>query len=143
MHIVNTENQLSPSSFIPYCEFGGETSAVGVKIDKFDFPICKSFQAKVLNDQLCYEVDLNRVSNKDNIEREMQLGFNFIMDYNEDRQVTFNFDNDRSGTMGEKSFAIEILESDNNHHASIYLNTVGRFQFLLLKQSISQNLQNQ
>ena len=112
-------------------------------MDQFEFPVCNSFKAKILNDQLCYEVDLNRVSNKNNIEREMQLGFNFIMDYNEDRQVTFNFDNDRSETMVEKSFAIEILESDNNHHASIYLNTVGRFQFLLLKQSISQNLQNQ
>ena len=31
-------------------------SAMGVKIDKFDVPVCNSFQAKILNDQLCYEV---------------------------------------------------------------------------------------
>ena len=62
-------------------------SAVGVKIDQFDDPVCKSFQAKIFNDQLCYEVDLNNVSNKNNIENELKLGFSFIIDYNEDRQV--------------------------------------------------------
>ena len=39
-------------------------SSVGVKIDQFDVPVCNSFQAKILNDQLCYEVDLSKVSNK-------------------------------------------------------------------------------
>ena len=62
-------------------------SVVGVKIDQFDVPVCNSFQAKVLNDQLCYEVDLNRFTNKVNWEDETKLGFNFIMDYNEDRQI--------------------------------------------------------
>ena len=43
-------------------------SAMGVKIDQFDVPVCNSFQAKVLNDQLCYEVDLSRFSDKENIQ---------------------------------------------------------------------------
>ena len=71
---------MSPSVFIPYCEFGGETSAVGVKIDNYDFPVCKSFKAKILNDQLCYEVDLNRFSNMHNIDKELELGFTFLLD---------------------------------------------------------------
>ena len=64
-------------------------SGVGIKLDQFDDPVCNSFQAKVLNDQLCYEVDLNKFSNKSSIAKEVELGFSFIMDYNEDRQVTF------------------------------------------------------
>ena len=86
IHLVTEENATSPSSFIPFCDFGGDMSSVGVKIEALDIPVCNSFQARILNDQLCYEIDLNRFSNKDNIERELKLGFNFIMNYNEDRQ---------------------------------------------------------
>ena len=48
-------------------------SAMGVKIDKFDVPVCNSFQAKILNDQLCYEVNLNNFSDTSNIENELKL----------------------------------------------------------------------
>ena len=65
-------------------------SAMGVTIPQFDVPVCNSFQAKILNDQLCYEVDLKKFSNKNNIFNELKLGFNFLLDYNEDRQVTLH-----------------------------------------------------
>ena len=60
---------------------------VGVSMEQFDSPVCNCFKAKLLNDQLCYEVDLNKFSTKSNIAKELRLGFNFLMDYNEDRQV--------------------------------------------------------
>ena len=72
---------------------------MGTKIDEFDVPVCTSFHSKLHNDQLCYEVDLNGFADKENIRSELELGFNFIMDYNEDRQVTFvqNFKNEADG----------------------------------------------
>ena len=80
-------------------------SIVGVKIDQFDVPVCNSFQAKILNDQLCYEVDLNKFSIKDNIDNELKLGFAFLMDYNEDRQVTlFNEDVEKVKKKGGLEF---------------------------------------
>ena len=99
-------------------------SAVGVKIDQFDVPVCNSFQAKILNDQLCYEVDLNLLSQKYNIKRELKLGFNFLMDYNEDRQVTL--DNGIIKTKKNKTLASSILETDQDQQAFMYLNTIGR-----------------
>ena len=85
--------------------------------------VCKSFQAKIQNDQLCYEVDLERfVDKKNNIERALELGFNFIMDYNEDRQIIiFESNIDKK----DSTLASSIIESDNNAHAFIYLNTIG------------------
>ena len=78
---------------------------VGIKIDQFDVPVCNSFQAKILNDQLCYEVDLNKFSIKDNIDNELKLGFAFLMDYNEDRQVTlFNEDVEKVKKKGGLEF---------------------------------------
>ena len=96
-------------------------SAMGVKIDQFDVPVCNSFQAKILNDQLCYEVDLNKFSII-NIERVRKVGFHFIMDYNEDRQVKFDIDNE----VTEISLAKSMMESKDKDHAYIYLDTVGK-----------------
>ena len=60
VHIFdNTQKKLSPSSFIPFCDFGGNKEAMGVKIDKYQQPVCNSFEARILNDQLCYEIDPN------------------------------------------------------------------------------------
>ena len=92
------------------------------KIDHFEVPVCNSFKATVLNDQLCYEVDLNEFSNKSNLQRELKSGFNFIMDYNEDRQVTFNHNFSRGEDM---SLTGNVVESDQDQQAVIYLNTVG------------------
>ena len=118
------DNQLSPTAFIPFCDFGGNMATMGVKIDQFDVPVCNSFQAKILNDQLCYEVDLNVLSHKHNVKRELKLGFNFLMDYNEDRQVTF--DNGVNKTKRNKTLASSILETDQDQQAYIYLNSIGK-----------------
>ena len=122
VHILTKENKMSVSAFIPFCDFGGNMSSMGVKIDLFGIPVCNSFQAKILNDQLCYEVDLNRFSNKNNIGRELKLGFHFVMDYNEDRQVTFDKINIQ---LEDKGLVSRMVESHDNEQASIYLDTIG------------------
>ena len=123
VHIINN-NQISPSAFIPFCDFGGNMSTMGVKIDQFDVPVCNSFQARILNDQLCYEVDLNKFSDRKNIAKDLKLGFYFLMDYSEDRQVTF----DKTITKDKEiSMANNILKSDEDQHTFIYLNTIGRY----------------
>ena len=85
--------------------------------------MCSSFQAKIVNDQLCYEVDLNRFTNRDNKENELKLGFAFIMDYNEDRQVTFDQDFKEED---EDGLVNRIAKSDDDKHASIFLDTIGK-----------------
>ena len=116
---------------IPFCEFGGSNFAVSVKIDKLSIPVCNCFKAKIVNDQLCYEVDLDRFSNKSNIKRELETGFIFIMDYNEDRQVSFD-DQDNTNIV-ENNFASTIVESnDIEKHASISLETIGKKERCLL-----------
>ena len=120
VHFVTNNGNMSPSAFIPFCGFGGNMSAMGIKIDEFDDPVCNSFQAKILNDQLCYEVDLNKYSNKDNIDKELSSGFLFFLDYNEDRQVTFEFE------QSNKNLMDRIVQSENNMHASINFDTIGK-----------------
>ena len=137
VHIVTESNKVSPSAFIPFCEFGGNMSSVGVSFDEFDVPVCNSFQAKMLNDQICYEVDLNRYSNRNNIEDELDLGFYFIMDYNEDRQVTIN---EQHTDKEELSMAKDILRVDRSLHSFIYLNTIGKFTNIFIQNIFTQHV---
>ena len=97
-------------------------SAMGVKIDQFDHPVCNSFQAKIMNDRLCYEVDLNTYSDKNNKGKKLELGFNFLMDYNEDRQVTLG----QNITETKVGLAESVASSNQNEHAFVYLDTIGK-----------------
>ena len=97
-------------------------SALGVMIEQFDHPVCNSFQAKIMNDRLCYEVDLNTYSDKNNIGKELELGFNFLMDYNEDRQVTLG----QNITETKVGLAESVASSNQNEHAFVYLDTLGK-----------------
>lgn len=90
VHIIDKRiAKKSISALIPFCEFGGNMSLVGVKMENFSMPVCSAFEPKVLYDQLCYEIDLEKFRDYDDIVgNQLKKGFVFIMDYNEDRQVT-------------------------------------------------------
>ena len=60
-------------------------SVMGLKIDQFDVPVCNSFRPKIIQDQLCYTVDLNEY--KDKIDLEADLSLSIFLHYNEDRQM--------------------------------------------------------
>ena len=100
-------------------------SVVGVPIYQFNDPVCNSFQATIVNDQLCYEADLKKLSNRSNIAKELELGFYFLMDYNEDRQVTIQSSSKADMSSG---LGANLLESSKNQHALIYLDTIGKGQ---------------
>ena len=122
VHIMNGNNQISPSAFIPFCSFGGNISSMGVMVDNFPVPVCNSFVPKILHDEICYMVDLNRFRDNDNIANELRLGFNFYLDYNEDRQVTL----DKTFSNSKEFYSIKDgIGLDLSEHAFIYLDTIG------------------
>ena len=99
---------------------------MGVKIKQFDDPVCYSFHAKLQNNQLCYEIDLNGFAN--NMNKALKLGFRFILDYNEDRQV-INTNYKNSVAKKRNSWFDDLnrnAEVDKDRHALIYLDTIGK-----------------
>ena len=116
VHIIDKDNQITPSAFIPFCEFRGNMLLTGKMIYQFDLPVCTSFRAKIFNNQICYELDLDRFA--DNITaRELKSGFTFIMDYNEDRRVTLQ--------NRKISSRKHIVDLEEHEHAYIYSDTIG------------------
>ena len=120
VHILDENGNLSPSAFIPFCSFGGNMSAMGVKIDQFDVPVCNSFKAKILNDQLCYEVDVNRVRTNDT--EELRLGLTLLIDYNEDRQSVM----EKAEKKTKKTLKETFSKEKRIGQFSIYLNAIGK-----------------
>ena len=86
VHIRKADGSRSPSAFIPFCYFGGNAEDDGLNVDDFKYPVCNMFKAKVLNDQLCYEVDVNDLKTKKTAE-DLKAGLTILVDYNEDRQI--------------------------------------------------------
>ena len=59
---------------------------MGRQIIGFHDPVCDSFEAKVRNDQLCYEVDLEKYKDKHKIKEQLKSGLVLLLDYNLERQ---------------------------------------------------------
>ena len=88
MHIFDENGEQSPSAFIPFCGYGRNYSALGgVKFKNFNSTFCNSFRPSFVKDQLCYEVDVKELLDKDKISKGLASGLIFAMDYNEDRYI--------------------------------------------------------
>ena len=84
-HISTDKNSLIRTAMIPFCEFGGNMSVMGVKIDQLEVPVCKSFRPKIVMDQLCYSVDPNEYKNL--IDLKQDLSLSLFIHFNEDRRM--------------------------------------------------------
>ena len=96
-------------------------SAMGIKVDQFDFPLCNSFRPKILHDQLCYEVDPNKYKSSLNIDRDLKIGLELLLDFNEDRQVIF----EKPPKLRENNIHGKFIDSKNEDKILINLNTIG------------------
>ena len=130
VHIIDKDDlRLSPSAFIPFCDFGGNMSAMGVKIDQFNVPVCTSFKEKVLNDQLCYEVDLNDYQDKQSFEEDLKVGFTMLIDVNSDREVSFILNQSYQQQANNTRPNHNLYNMDDLSDFLIYLNTIKPMKF--------------
>ena len=87
VHILDETGEVSPSAFIPFCSFGGNMSLLGRKVDGFQDPVCSAFTRKIVNNQLCYEVDLNRFRDQVDWQESLQSGLSLVIDTNDEYDV--------------------------------------------------------
>ena len=127
MHIVDDSGDISPSAFIPFCSFGGNLSLVGTNIDQFHSPVCTAFKQKIVNDQVCYEIDVNRFKGDVDWEESLQFGLSLVLDTNEEYDVS-------KLLAGEEQIETNDVEDEllNSYHRieqdkfTIFLNTISK-----------------
>ena len=88
VHILDQDNEFSPTALIPFCEFNGNMSVMGVNINQFDVPICNSFVPKIVKDKLCYTVDPNEYKHKIDLKGELSLSFLIYYTHRQKKLVT-------------------------------------------------------
>ena len=110
VHFQKYEDQdFPPTALIPFCEFGGNLSSMGTKIDQMESPVCNSFKAKVIRNQLCYQVDPNKY--KHQIDLQGDLSLSLFINHNEDKEMAL----ENTETMAE----------DDSHEEDIIIGTIG------------------
>ena len=119
MHIVDTDGGQNPSAFIPFCSFGGDMEIVGATSPLFDVPVCSSFRSKIRNDQLCYEIDLEKLRDENKKEKQLKHGLVMILDYNEDRQIPTKTNQEALDMKEDK-----LSENENIDTLQIHLDTI-------------------
>ena len=131
VHIIDKSGHLSPSSFIPFCEFGGNPDLMGIKIEQFDFPVCNSFTEKILNGQLCYQVNIDQLKkHKSFTNTDLQIGLTLLLDYNSDR--TLKSSNEQSTGESTKKGLVYFTETSEaliNIGSISNTSTIGLFLF--------------
>ena len=120
VHILNEKGLLSPSAFIPFCSFGENMKVMGNKVDSFDVPVCNSFKAVLYNDQLCYQVDLEKFRDEELLDKQLKHGLVIIIDENEDRQF-IRKDRKVSGTRN-------LFSPEEENSFQLHLDTISKFQ---------------
>ena len=80
----------------------------------FKDPVCDSFESKIRNDQLCYEVDLEKFKNENKIKEQIKSGLVLLLDYNLERQ----------SEMYNPKKLNKVGSDENNVH--LYLDTISK-----------------
>ena len=122
VHLVDDEGNLNPTALVPFCSISDNYSAMGVKIDQIDVPVCNRFIPKVRRNQICYTVDLDKIR-KERVSKG-KVYFVFFIDYNEDRDISV------ARTINEN----EVSENKNGiSRNEIIVETIGKyFSFQLM-----------
>ena len=103
---------------------------MGEKIDQFDVPVCNSFKDKIVNNQLCYEVDPNHYINTGNSENARKFDMILMIDYNEDRQL---FLDDETVEKNEVQTKNPLRTEASTKRSFIYFQTIGMYFTWLIK----------
>ena len=104
-------------------------SLVGRNVDHFQAPVCNAFRERVVNDQLCYGIDVNGLRDDLDWEEALQSGLSLVLDTNQEYDVRNLLTED--GNIG--SDALDILNSYDNiqqqEKFKIFLNTISKIIF--------------
>ena len=128
VHILDAEGHLSPSSLIPFCEFGENKSIMAMDIEKFNVPVCTGFSPKMIADQMCYEIDLQIFKSKKILElrRQLNTGLILVLDYNQDRVNYKDISNPAEQGSNDTTFASTLFEYQNPQDVLILIDGIGK-----------------
>ena len=113
VHIKDEHGHITPSSFIPFCSIGSNMFLLGEEIEQFTHPVCTAFKPKMLEGQICYQLDLEEIEKQVSFKKGDMNGLTFFMDYNEDKAINEQSKKGYDGSLP-------------NDEAMIFVDTLGK-----------------
>ena len=98
-------------------------SLLGVRNTNFTFPVCSAFKKRIVQGALCYQVNINNFK-KSFTERELRRGLTFLLDYNEDRQLSENLEEDVEESAQHNNMVDKFLDFVEEDKAMIHIDTI-------------------
>ena len=132
VHILNESNSFSPSAFIPFCDLGGNMEVVGSSHKEFPIPVCNAFDNTILNNQLCYKINVNDFIKRAEYDGQQKINLNLFLDYNEEKQ--YMVQKREILVNSSLSMSRNLISSKNKgniNEAMIYFGTLGKYSILL------------
>ena len=90
----------------------------------FSFPLCSSFQPRLLDGQLCYYIDLDNATKQRPTSQGPAHGLTLFLDYNEERMVG---DNTKVGEEDDLVVNLNERHEDTKKGAKIHIDTLEPF----------------
>ena len=90
-NIQDPDGDTLPSALIPFCAYKSNLETLGTSIPGLSFPVCNAFRPTILHGQLCYSLDIENMSLKEETEITKQGkadGILIIVDPNNERSET-------------------------------------------------------
>ena len=105
-------------------------SLLGRKAKGFQDPVCSAFTRKIVNNQLCYEIDLNRFRDQVNWEESLQSGLSLVIDTNDEYDVRKLMTENRN-IKTEEDVLDSYFKNNWQEKFSIILKTISKYLFPL------------
>ena len=131
VHILDDEDNLSPSAFIPFCSFEGSSDLLGRELDHFSLPVCSSFKRRVLDGQLCYQIDVNTLVPNKTAAGLQKGGLSLLVDANAEYDLS-RLDGKAPEEEIFDDFTEEFFEAEESHKIMIHIETISKTKFLFL-----------
>ena len=105
-------------------------SLLGRKAKGFQAPVCSAFTRKIVNNQLCYEVDLNRFRDQVDWKESLQSGLSLVIDTNDEYDVRKLMTENRN-IKTEEDVLDSYFKNNWQEKFSIILKTISKYLFPL------------
>ena len=105
-------------------------SLLGRKVNGFQDPVCSAFTRKIVNNQLCYEIDLNRFRDQVDWKESLQSGLSLVIDTNDEYDVRKLMTENRN-IKTEEDVLDSYFKNNWQEKFSIILKTISKYLFPL------------
>ena len=129
VHILDDDENLSPSAFIPFCSFQGSSDLLGKDYGNFSLPVCSSFKKRILDGKLCYQIDVNSIITETSAAELQKGGLSLLVDANAEYDLIKLLRNNPKEEIFD-DFTEEFFEAEESEKIMIHIETISKTNVL-------------